>query len=161
MKSKVRAYSRSWQLLKLTSSAPLAGSLELQSSAHYDLTSSFNSPILLFLDLYIYLSSQLSLRLCCNMFIVSFLSLFTLSVLARDVVFPPLAAVHTSRQYFSPFKDDPAILLAGADFHGLSTYANLPYVKCMSSEEKVEKYDIAILGAPFDTVSFFVFNSCP
>jgi hypothetical protein len=157
----MRAYSGSWQLLKLMSSAPLAGSLELQSSAHYDLTSSFNSPILLFLDLYIYLSSQLSLRLCCNMFIVSFLSLFTLSVLARDVVFPPLAAVHTSRQYFSPFKDDPAILLAGADFHGLSTYANLPYVKCMSSEEKVEKYDIAILGAPFDTVSFFVFNSCP
>jgi agmatinase len=90
------------------------------------------------------------------MFIVSFLSLFTLSVLARDVVFPPLAAVHTSQQYFLPFKDDPAILLAGADFHGLSTYANLPYVKCMSSEEEVEKYDIAILGAPFDTVSFFV-----
>ncbi|CCC09222.1 unnamed protein product [Sordaria macrospora k-hell] len=37
-------------------------------------------------------------------------------------------------------------------FHGLKTFGNLPYVKCFSDEEAAcKKYDIAILGAPFDT----------
>lgn len=40
-----------------------------------------------------------------------------------------------------------------AKFEGLATYANLPYVHCLAPEgEEVEKFDIAILGAPFDTV---------
>jgi hypothetical protein len=39
-------------------------------------------------------------------------------------------------------------------FAGLNTYANLPYVHCLArGSEEVEKFDIAILGAPFDTVS--------
>ncbi|KAJ4395492.1 hypothetical protein N0V91_010804 [Didymella pomorum] len=39
-----------------------------------------------------------------------------------------------------------------AKFGGLSTYANLPYVHCLAADsEDVEKFDIAILGAPFDT----------
>jgi len=82
------------------------------------------------------------------------LILFLSTSTSREIVFPPLAAVHTPQfqQYLSPFKDDPATLLAGADFNGLTTYANLPYVKCMSDGEVEEKYDIAILGAPFDTV---------
>lgn len=38
-------------------------------------------------------------------------------------------------------------------FSGLTTYAGIPYVNCLSSsEEPVDNYDIAILGAPFDTV---------
>lgn len=42
----------------------------------------------------------------------------------------------------------------GSEFFGLGTYANLPYVNCLSSNEGDEaRYDIAILGAPFDTVS--------
>lgn len=42
----------------------------------------------------------------------------------------------------------------GDEFNGLGTFANLPYVNCLSSnEDKGGRYDIAILGAPFDTVS--------
>lgn len=121
---------------------------------NYELASRFNSPRYPSLPRPVHISLLPILGFSAyKMLIALILSLFALSVLARDVVFPPLAAVHTSQQYLSPFKDDPAVLLAGADFHGLSTYANLPYVKCMSAEEEVEKYDIAILGAPFDTVS--------
>lgn len=33
------------------------------------------------------------------------------------------------------------------------TYANLPYVHCLAPEgQEVEPFDIALLGAPFDTV---------
>lgn len=64
-------------------------------------------------------------------------------------------------------------------FAGLTTFANLPYVHCLAADEDeeeeeddgkknkkekrkkkksvgVEKFDIAILGAPFDTVSLFL-----
>ncbi|GAB1312488.1 hypothetical protein MFIFM68171_02698 [Madurella fahalii] len=37
---------------------------------------------------------------------------------------------------------------------GLSTYANVPFVPCLSrSGERFKSYDIAILGAPFDTAT--------
>lgn len=40
------------------------------------------------------------------------------------------------------------------------TYANLPYVHCLAPEgEEVEGYDIAVVGAPFDTVSKPLFLS--
>lgn len=42
---------------------------------------------------------------------------------------------------------DPVI----TDTSGLSTFANIPYVNCLSAASKVA-YDIAIFGAPFDTV---------
>lgn len=50
---------------------------------------------------------------------------------------------------------DSAIDVSGSKFRGLSSYANLPYVHCLSAakDDEVEAYDIAILGAPFDTVS--------
>lgn len=40
-------------------------------------------------------------------------------------------------------------------FAGLTTFGNLPYVYCLADtrNEAVEKFDIAILGAPFDTVN--------
>ncbi|KAE9372747.1 arginase [Stipitochalara longipes BDJ] len=39
-----------------------------------------------------------------------------------------------------------------SEFFGLTTFANLPYVNCFSPDETdAAKYDIAILGAPFDT----------
>ncbi|KAF2152913.1 arginase [Myriangium duriaei CBS 260.36] len=39
-----------------------------------------------------------------------------------------------------------------AKYYGLSTFANLPYVHGLAPEgQPVEPYDIAILGAPFDT----------
>ena len=39
-------------------------------------------------------------------------------------------------------------------FNGLATYAGVSYVDCFTdSTNDEEKYDIAIMGAPFDTVS--------
>lgn len=43
-----------------------------------------------------------------------------------------------------------SIDITGAKFAGLTTFANLPYVHCLD-ESGSEKYDIAVLGAPFDT----------
>lgn len=70
---------------------------------------------------------------------------------ARDIVFPKLSP------YQNPFAaatldeitngDD----ISAAKFKGMTTYANLPYVHCLSNDSHVEAYDIAVLGAPFDT----------
>lgn len=68
-----------------------------------------------------------------------------------------LSPLHVFANSFSnaqiPLYDtDSPLDISGAKFRGLNTYANLPYVHCLSADE-VEEYDIAILGAPFDTVS--------
>lgn len=44
--------------------------------------------------------------------------------------------------------------VSGADtVAGLSTFANLPFLNCFSDEAaKAQKYDIAVFGAPHDTV---------
>ncbi|RWA05514.1 hypothetical protein EKO27_g9587 [Xylaria grammica] len=48
--------------------------------------------------------------------------------------------------------DDDVDILYGSQFSGLNTYARIPYVNCFSDDEaEGTKYDIAILGAPFDT----------
>jgi len=57
-----------------------------------------------------------------------------------------------------PGPDDPLNLAKDSAFMGLMTYANIPYVHCLADEAggeeyKGERYDIAVLGAPFDTVS--------
>ncbi|KAK6859775.1 arginase family protein [Apiospora arundinis] len=54
---------------------------------------------------------------------------------------------------YSPGSDDDVDVVSGSQFNGLQTYASLPYVNCLSDTEveKGPKYDIAILGAPFDT----------
>jgi agmatinase len=45
-------------------------------------------------------------------------------------------------------------IATGSEFNGLGTFANLPYVNCLNTNASHEgRYDIAILGAPFDTVS--------
>ncbi len=44
-------------------------------------------------------------------------------------------------------------IVSGSQFNGLKTFANLPYLNCFSDEEtRDSKYDIAVIGAPFDTV---------
>jgi len=76
---------------------------------------------------------------------------------AREITFPPIAAYQSP--YQAPLQDfeannpllDPSDI-STANFGGLTTFANLPYVHCLAKEDSVEKYDIAILGAPFDTV---------
>lgn len=84
-----------------------------------------------------------------------FLSLVVLAgtAQARQITFPPVTGIQHSlgnvHHDNSPFDQD----ISSALFSGLTTYANLPYVHCLSKhDDDVEKYDIAILGAPFDTV---------
>jgi hypothetical protein len=68
---------------------------------------------------------------------------------ARDIIFPPVAGYQQT-----PIREFGGIdISTGSAFSGLTTFANVPYVHCLADEgRKVEKFDIAILGAPFDTV---------
>ncbi|PWY75109.1 arginase family protein [Aspergillus heteromorphus CBS 117.55] len=80
------------------------------------------------------------------------LSLFLLSALARDIVFPPIAAIpNPSTQY--PLGHESTIdITTGSQFSGLTTFANLPYVNCFIEDDSpLNSYDIAFIGAPFDT----------
>ncbi|KAK1767049.1 arginase family protein [Phialemonium atrogriseum] len=82
---------------------------------------------------------------------------FTLVVIggvAAAWEFPRLALSPGNVQHpFSLDDDDGDVdIVTGSQFSGLKTFANLPYVNCFSDEEaENKKYDIAILGAPFDT----------
>lgn len=69
---------------------------------------------------------------------------------AREITFPPVAAVQFPIVADIPGQTDD---ISQGLYAGLTTYANLPYVHCLQKGGEVEKYDIAILGAPFDTVS--------
>jgi agmatinase len=69
---------------------------------------------------------------------------------ARDITFPPVSG-YSSQQIIPQGFNDPGV--TDSPFAGLTTFANLPYVHCLAPEkENVEPFDIAILGAPFDTV---------
>jgi hypothetical protein len=97
-----------------------------------------------------YLSSILAMFL-----LFARLLLIPLAV-ARDIVFPQSSSFDQQ-----PIFEQNGIdingdidISTGSAFAGLTTYANLPYVHCLAAkDEEVGKYDIAILGAPFDTVS--------
>lgn len=90
------------------------------------------------------------------MSLIPFLALLPLAA-AREIAFPPVSGYTTSDQVILGGYNNPDI--SQPKFAGLNTYANLPYVHCLAAEgEEVEKFDIAILGAPFDTVSLhFIF----
>lgn len=47
-------------------------------------------------------------------------------------------------------------IVSGSHFSGLTTFANLPYASCFVDGPAREKYNNALLGAPFDTVSQLV-----
>jgi agmatinase len=81
------------------------------------------------------------------------LSICTAIVPAREIIFPPTAGILPQGQSnLSPTSQDA--LNDFLKYSGLSTFAHIPYVYCLSAEEaEVEKYDIAILGAPFDTAT--------
>lgn len=72
---------------------------------------------------------------------------------AREITFPPVAGVQAplGEIGLDGFND---IDISVGNFAGLRTYANLPYAHCLGNDD-VEKYDIAIMGAPFDTVCSF------
>lgn len=69
---------------------------------------------------------------------------------AFDVVFPPLSGNERSQKPVT--NDDGIDITIGSDFSGLMTFANLPYANCFKALD-MDAYDIAIMGAPFDTVS--------
>jgi hypothetical protein len=78
---------------------------------------------------------------------------------ARDITFPPQIPIHAASNYVSSFENpilDPAV--HHSRFTGLTTFANLPYVYCLNDAEndQIEKFDIAFMGAGFDTVSFLL-----
>ena len=72
---------------------------------------------------------------------------------AREIVFPSLSGVESFQERL---RDDDGIdISTGSDFHGLMTFANLPYANCFkdSHDGDILESDIFLLGAPFDTVS--------
>ncbi|KAL4946087.1 hypothetical protein BDV06DRAFT_218792 [Aspergillus oleicola] len=69
---------------------------------------------------------------------------------ARDITFPPLAAIEQTQHLLGQPKE--VDIITGSQFSGLATFAHIPYVNCFVDSEAISTpYDIAILGAPFDT----------
>lgn len=56
---------------------------------------------------------------------------------------------------------DDVDIASGSAFNGLTTFANIPYANCFVEDESTKdlKYDIAFLGAGFDTVSWFLLST--
>lgn len=79
------------------------------------------------------------------------IALLVITAAARDIVFPPVAGFDA---YQTPLGSGEDVdIIVGSAFSGLTTFANLPYISCFDDKSETEKYDIALLGAPFDTVS--------
>ena len=74
-------------------------------------------------------------------------------VIAIDVFHPKPLAVDFGQSVLQ--HGDNVDIVTGSAFSGLMTFANLPYSNCFV-DDGVAGYDIAILGAPFDTVRCFV-----
>ena len=87
---------------------------------------------------------------------MSLRSLFAGLLVARAVAtweFPQQPSVHSGQRPIFVVNDEDVDIVTGSQFNGLKTFANLPYVNCLSDGEALgNKYDVAILGAPFDTV---------
>ena len=81
-------------------------------------------------------------------------ALFLAAVLGREITFPPRFGIAPHQELLAHNLDDVDIV-SGARFRGLTTFANLDYIECFAESGKVheESFDIALLGAPFDTVS--------
>ena len=94
------------------------------------------------------------------------LSCPTRQAFAREIVFPPPEGVdftdHAnaysphSLQYDAYDGLEDENFNYGKDYLGLLTYANLPHAKCFNRSEQEVEYDVAVMGAPFDTVGLFL-----
>jgi hypothetical protein len=89
-----------------------------------------------------------------DMSVLSLLSCATLVVTAfraqaREIVFPDSSPLQYA---FTRGGDLDEVDISGASFHGLNTFANLPYVECFTDGNLDSRFDIAFLGAQFDTV---------
>ena len=69
---------------------------------------------------------------------------------ARSIVIPPARNLDSLQQTLSLVDID---IDTNTEPLGLTTFANLPHINCFRDVDDVAAYDIAILGAPFDTVS--------
>ncbi|GKT41456.1 putative agmatinase 1 [Colletotrichum spaethianum] len=66
-------------------------------------------------------------------------------------------APHGNQIPVSLIDDDETNPFGASSFAGLRTFANLPFIDCFSDQStKDHKYDIAVFGAPHDTVSTVV-----
>ncbi|KAJ8111295.1 hypothetical protein ONZ43_g5655 [Nemania bipapillata] len=66
--------------------------------------------------------------------------------------FPQTPSASLMQRPLGGLTDDDIDIVSGSQFNGLTTYARVPYVNCLSDDEaEGSKYDIAFLGAPFDT----------
>ena len=81
-------------------------------------------------------------------------ALLLATVLGREITFPPRVGIAPHQELLGHDLDDVDIV-SEARFRGLTTFANLDYVECFAESGKAyeERFDIAFLGAPFDTVS--------
>ncbi|KAL2844734.1 hypothetical protein BJY01DRAFT_214716 [Aspergillus pseudoustus] len=78
------------------------------------------------------------------------LPLLATSARTREIVFPPIAAVQSDQVVLG--QSEKIDIVSGSQFSGLTTFAHIPYVNCfVDSEADATPYDIAFLGAPFDT----------
>jgi agmatinase len=69
---------------------------------------------------------------------------------ARKITFPPVSGYSSQQIIPQGFNE---LDITHDKFAGLTTYGHLPYVHCLAPEgHHVEPFDVAILGAPFDTV---------
>ena len=73
--------------------------------------------------------------------------------LSREIVFPPVSPLQHGKDvsYQSPIGEQEDVLLDSTKYAGLTTFANLPWVHCLSDDQDLARFDIAFLGAPFDT----------
>jgi agmatinase len=78
---------------------------------------------------------------------LSVLALFAIATAHSDHRQKTIAGPHQSLWYNTIPGDGGT--QADSVFSGISTFGRLPYFPCLSSE--AEKYDIAFIGAPFDT----------
>ncbi|KAL4920644.1 hypothetical protein BDW62DRAFT_175959 [Aspergillus aurantiobrunneus] len=77
-------------------------------------------------------------------------SLLLSPALPRKIALPPIAAVHPNQSLLG--YDHKLDIISGSQFSGLTTFARIPYLNCfLDSEAESGPYDIAILGALFDT----------
>ncbi len=89
------------------------------------------------------------------------LSTLVFALCISDLILPVAShrsghvAAHEIPHLQQAFMGDGLIdVTTDSDFFGLTTFANIPYVNCLKAAEgDGGRYDIAILGAPFDTVS--------
>lgn len=83
---------------------------------------------------------------------------------AREITFPAVLGVQdaslgdrTNGRFETAEGSNLGMDISASLYNGLTTYANLPYVHCLADGD-VEAYDIAVLGAPFDTVGWRLFD---